>query len=361
MSLPFENSDTALREQVDQTLQTRKAAGLEGMVGGLEAVVVNVEPESLRDAAQEFLSVTGYMFEQAWRSESGRGCQLRQEGSADFLFTCRSGECTPFAPFNPGPKSQHLPQTRLETFIFKCPDLERFVALQREQGRCFLTAEPIRTQNFLFIQTPPSRYTGNSIGFVQWLQEEGQWAWPGSVPLNWRLEKPDYPHLSNVRELDHAATRVRAEERDRAIIEFMEWTNYQFDFAVYVESLNSITNVARLSAEDFSMVFTSGIKPFAGMEDSGPTEKYIHNYNTRVHHLAFHTQNIEQTFQGLQEQGVEFLVELVGGPSEGLHQTFTKPMEHTLLVNEYILRYGDFDGFFTKSNVTKLTAATEAQ
>jgi hypothetical protein len=34
---------------------------------------------------------------------------------------------------------------------------------------------------------------------------------------------------------------------------------------------------------------------------------------------------------------------------------------YALLVNEYIHRYGDFEGFFTKGNVTLLTAATGKQ
>ena len=58
---------------------------------------------------------------------------------------------------------------------------------------------------------------------------------------------------------------------------------------------------------------------------------------------------------------MEFLVELVGSPDEGLKQTFTVQSPHTMLVNEYIHRYGDFDGFFTSSNVEVLTKATEKQ
>jgi hypothetical protein len=55
------------------------------------------------------------------------------------------------------------------------------------------------------------------------------------------------------------------------------------------------------------------------------------------------------------------LIELVGSPAEGLKQTFSQPAEQTLLVNEYIYRYGDFEGFFTRSNVTLLTGATARQ
>ena len=59
--------------------------------------------------------------------------------------------------------------------------------------------------------------------------------------------------------------------------------------------------------------------------------------------------------------GMEFLIELVGSPEEGLHQTFTLPSPNTLLVNEYIPRYDGFDGFFTRSNVETLTRATGRQ
>ena len=77
--------------------------------------------------------------------------------------------------------------------------------------------------------------------------------------------------------------------------------------------------------------------------------------------MAFRTEKIIDTFNNLKEAGLNFLVELVGSREEGLRQTFSTASEHTLLVNEYIQRYDDFDGFFTKSNVTHLTRATEKQ
>jgi hypothetical protein len=157
------------------------------------------------------------------------------------------------------------------------------------------------------------------------------------------------------------ATRVRAEDRDRAIIEFMELTSYDFDFSVYVSVFNSITNVARLAPDEFAMVFTSGIRPFGSMAESGPTEQFIENYGARVHHMAFRTEDIEDTYQALLDHGQDFLIELVGSEEEGLRQTFTEPSSSTMLVNEYIHRYHGFDGFFTRSNITLLTGATEGQ
>ena len=159
------------------------------------------------------------------------------------------------------------------------------------------------------------------------------------------------------------ATRVRARQRDAAIVEFLALTNYHFEFAVYVESLNSITNVARLGAGDYAQVFTSGIAPLeAGCpENAGPTERFIANYGVRPHHMAFAAQGIEAVVSGLAADGLQFLSELVGSREEGLKQIFSVMSARTLLVHEYIERYDGFDGFFTKSNVTRLTQATEKQ
>ena len=77
--------------------------------------------------------------------------------------------------------------------------------------------------------------------------------------------------------------------------------------------------------------------------------------------MAFRTEEIEQTVSALKEEGLNFLLDLAGSVEEGLKQIFSSPSEHTLLVNEYIHRYGDFDGFFTRSNVTLLTGATAKQ
>jgi hypothetical protein len=138
-------------------------------------------------------------------------------------------------------------------------------------------------------------------------------------------------------------------------------TNYNYDFAIYVKTFNSITSVARLSKKDFAMVFTSGITAYKNLKTSGPTEKFIHNYGPRVHHIAFETKNIENVFTQLKKDRMKFLIELVGTEKQGLKQTFTIPSKNSFLINEYIHRYGDFDGFFTKNNVTLLTAATEKQ
>lgn len=354
----FRNSDDFLKKETAKVLTERKEAGLQGLVGGLACVIINTEPENQKAAIAELLQYTGLQFEGAIEDVEYVTGILKRKGSADFLIRSRK-KGNPFTEFNTFPKSEHVPNTRLETFVFYTKDIEKYVSIQKSRGVKFLS-DIVHTDNYSFVQTIPSKYTGNSLGLIQW-KIKGDYSTAESEVLNWQMEKPDSAYLKNIKELDHTAARVKAQHRDAAIIEFMELTNYNFDFAIYVKVFNSITNVARLSQSDFAMVFTSGISPYISDAESGPTEKFIHNYGTRVHHMAFHTEKIEDTFAALKEDGMDFLIELVGSPREGLKQTFTVASENTLLVNEYIHRYGDFDGFFTRSNVTLLTGATGRQ
>jgi 4-hydroxyphenylpyruvate dioxygenase-like putative hemolysin len=356
----FENNDVYLRKEVKVVLQERQKVGLDGLVSGLNNIVINTEPDRQKDTVEEFLRFTGLNVAEAFEDSDFRTVVLKRQGSADFLLRSRKKE-NPFLELNRFPKSVHIQNTRLEAFVFETTDIERYVSIQKQRGIEFLTDDIINTDNFSFIQTVPSVYTGNSIGIIQWHQSKGKYVLSDSTPLDWQFQKMDGSAARNVKELDHAATRVRAEDRDAAVIEFMNQTNYNFDFAIYVKVFNSITNVARFSSKDFAMVFTSGISPYVNDEKSGPTEKFVHNYGPRVHHVAFRTEEIEETVSALKNSGMNFLLDLVGSPGEGLKQIFSCPSENTLLVNEYIHRYGDFDGFFTKSNVTLLTGATTKQ
>lgn len=357
----FENSDDYLKKEVPRILEERKNHGLEGLVGGLECVLINTEPGGLLAAAQELMNVTGLEFSQAFEGAQFKTIVLKSSGSADFLVRSRKQVGNPFADFNTYPKSGHLPNTRLETFVFGVNDIAIYHSIQKARGTQFLTNDVVDYGGYSFIQTAPSDFTGNSLGFIQWQTQPGDYTGTDSNVFDVNLKKPALDFLQNIKELDHAATRVEALSRDAAIIEFMDLTNYNFDFSIYVKLFNSITNVARLSADDYAMVFTSGIASYVSDEISGPTEKFVHNYGPRVHHIAFRTERIESTFSGLKEHGMGFLIDLVGSPDEGLRQTFSTASEHTLLVNEYIERYGNFEGFFTRSNVTLLTGSTDQQ
>ena len=357
----FKNSDEVLKKAVPMVNENRKEWELEGLVGDLQAVIINTEEENFAPAVQELLDRTGLKLHSSFDNDLQKTAVLKVPDSADFLITHRKTGRSPHADFNIAPKTKHLPNTRLETFVFECNDIEKYFNIQRDRGVSFQQEGPVHFDNYSFIQTIPSCFTGNSIGVIQWHQRKGEYVSSNDAELPLDVSKKDRPYLDNIKHLDHAATRLECHNRDAAIIEFMELTNYHFDFAIYVKHFNSITNVARLSKDAYAQVFTTGIEPFRNIDNSGPTEKYVHNYGPRVHHAAFHTEHIEDTYEGLLDDGQRFLVELVGSPGEGLKQTFTRGSANTFLVNEYIHRYGDFDGFFTKSNVTDLTKATDLQ
>jgi len=354
------NSEDQLLRRAEDTIEERKHIGLEGLVSDLECVIINTEPEHQQRAIRDIITFTGLKCTACFEDRRYRTCVLSVPGSADILVRSRVNNDNPFAAVNAFPKAKTLPNTRLETLVFRTSDIQEYVSIQKSRRVAFLSPEVALTDNFSFAQTTPSLYTGNSVGVIQWHGLRGNYASPDSRPLDWTFDKPTRAYLSNIRHLDHMATRVRSQDRDGAIIEFMSLTNYNFSFAIYVKSLNSITNVTRLPGATYAMVFTCGIGPYIDDERSGPTEKFTHYYGPRVHHMAFHTEDIENTVDGLKADGLAFLSELIGSPEEGLRQIFTQPSNHTMLINEYIHRYGDFDGFFTKSNVTLLTKATAA-
>jgi len=359
----FLNDDELLKIEAKKTKEIRIKLGLHGIVGDLQFVLINTELHTQEDVLKEFLTYTGHDLYSAMENEYEKIFVLKNTStsSADVLIKARKKGENPYLDFNIHPKTKHLPNTRLEAFVFKCSNVKKYYEIQKSRGVSFLTENIIETDNYYYIQTIPSSFTGFSYGLIEWKSIVVNYLDKGFTSLSLDFKKPSDNYVNNIKALDHAATRILAKDRDAAILELMELTNYNFDFAIYVKSMNSITSVARVTDGHFAMVFTSGIKPYVSDEKSGPTEKFVHYYGSRVHHLAFHTEHIEYTFEMLKENGMDFLIELIGSPEQGLKQTFSYPSKNTFLVNEYIYRYNGFDGFFTKENVADLTGATSKQ
>ncbi|MDG6218261.1 MAG: hypothetical protein QCI00_02340, partial [Candidatus Thermoplasmatota archaeon] len=254
----FKNSDTFLKKEVSRSIQERKDHGLEGLVNGLDSVIINTEPHLQVSAATDLIRSTGLTFLEAFEDEQFKTIVLTHPDSASFLIRSRKQdfqhEKNPYFKFNTHPKSKHMPNTRLETFVFTTKDIKKYVQIQKYHGVNFLTDDILQGKNYSFIQTMPSQYTGNSIGLIKWHTNKKSYKTLFARSIHIPLEKPQRSYLNNIKQLDHAATRVRSTDRDAAIIEFMKLTNYYFDFAIYVKLFNSITNVARLSADDFAMV-----------------------------------------------------------------------------------------------------------
>jgi hypothetical protein len=96
-----------------------------------------------------------------------------------------------------------------------------------------------------------------------------------------------------------------------------------------------------------------------------PTEAFVRNYGPRLHHIAVavadgHTgekANIDYVVDSLRHCGQDFLLDVIGSEEEGLKQIFSSASEYSSLIVEYVQRFGDFQGFFTKDNVSRLTHA----
>ena len=193
--LEFENGlanlqsvDIELMREAAHVIEEHKRLGLDGLVGGLQAVIINTEPELHNSAVEELIRYSGLQFQEAFSDSLYKTCVLRVPGSpefrsADFLIRSRRKGPNPFQEMNLAPRSQYLPNTRLETFVFETSDLNRYVSLQEESGVKFLS-DIQDCHNYYFIQTEPSPWTGNSLGFIQWKGEKGVYSSPDSQPLD---------------------------------------------------------------------------------------------------------------------------------------------------------------------------------
>ena len=115
-------------------------------------------------------------------------------------------------------------------------------------------------------------------------------------------------------------------------------------------------------------VFTANNTPYFVNHLVGlpsPTETFVRNYGPRLHHIAMAVrdgerdgkENIDMVVSQIASQGKDFLLDVIGSKEEGLKQIFSSASEHSSLIIEYVQRFGDFQGFFTKDNVAELTHA----
>ncbi len=154
--------------------------------------------------------------------------------------------------------------------------------------------------------------------------------------------------------LDHIAYRVKRGERMRFIDELSNVVPYQEFKNFKVLNANAITTCIKLHSTFPVIVISEGIT------DDSIVEKYCQKFGSRIHHLAYLVKDIRRVVEVQKQKGVQFTTEkIIGSEEEGILQIFTTPTETTNHIFEYIQRFGDFDGFFTPSNISKLMKSTE--
>jgi hypothetical protein len=173
--------------------------------------------------------------------------------------------------------------------------------------------------------------------------------------------------------IDHLATRVYSQNREVALLEWLSLSSYYYWGSYDIQNQNSSTNVTKsthYSSEMFSpaKVFTANNTPYFvnHLEKlPSPTETFVRNYGPRLHHIALavcdgdrhEMENIDFVVKQIASQGRDFLLDVIGSKDDGLKQIFSSASEHSSLIIEYVQRFGDFNGFFTKHNVAELTRA----
>jgi len=268
--------------------------------------------------------------------------------------------------------------------IFRVTNAHAVVDLQKSRDVRFFKQDQIRRLelpgNMAVVK--PSPYTHNIVGY---------WERPESdirvYALGWSSIRDDINRAyqeskeTQVRlgldkmllPIDHLATRVYSQNREAAILEYLTLTSYYYWGSYDISEQNSSTNVTKSvhhanELESPAKVFTAANHPYFVnhlLKLPSPTEQFVRNFGPRLHHLAVavadgeveNKPNIDYVVDSLRHCGQDFLLDVIGSKEEGLKQIFSSASEYSSLIVEYVQRFGDFQGFFTKDNVAELTHA----
>ncbi|PKL58631.1 MAG: hypothetical protein CVV34_01480, partial [Methanomicrobiales archaeon HGW-Methanomicrobiales-5] len=126
--------ENILIENAAQALDERRDAGLEGLVGGLDSVIIAAEIDQLVPAVYELLRYTGLACTEAFFDADSQSYVLSVPGSASVIVRSQDSAQNPFAGANKGRLTGPLPNTRLESFVFTTPDIQEYVTIQKERG-----------------------------------------------------------------------------------------------------------------------------------------------------------------------------------------------------------------------------------
>jgi hypothetical protein len=217
------------------------------------------------------------------------------------------------------------------------------------------------------MERPPEQLRTYALG-VSTIRNDVQEVYLAAKAMQKELEIKDL-----IMPIDHLATRIYSQNREVAILEWLSLSSYYYWGSYDIHDQNSSTNVTKnvhFDKESHSpaKVFTANNTPyFVNHLDKlpSPTETFVRNYGPRLHHIAlavadgesYGMENIEYVVKQIASQGRDFLLDVIGSRNDGLKQIFSSASEHSSLIIEYVQRFGDFNGFFTRQNVAELTRA----
>lgn len=375
-------------EYLQQLLEDRDRIGLTDMIRQIDALMINVEPGCSVSYVGELALMTPYHYLVTLESETHWTHILRIDlHSPDILVReVRDGDYHGiFRSLNEVyPVGAHKPNSRYMGEIFRVTNQHDVVELQKAREIRFFNQDQIRKLelpgNINLVK--PSPYTHNIVGYWERPESDIRVYALGNSVIRDDVNRA-YQEAKEVQQelnldqlilpIDHLATRVYSQNREVAILEYLTLSSYYYWGSYDIENQNSSTNVTKsvhYSDERMSpaKVFTAANNPYFVNHLVGlpsPTENFVRNYGPRLHHLALIVadgetagkSNIDYVVEAIRAKGKDFLLDVIGSKEEGLKQIFSSASEHSSLIIEYVQRFGDFSGFFTKKNVACLTEA----
>ncbi|MFI3216310.1 MAG: hypothetical protein QX192_05870 [Methylococcales bacterium] len=378
-----QNSDF-FEEYLQRLLTHRDASGLTDMIGGIEALMIGVEPGNSVEYITELVLMTPYQYLVTLDSEKHLTHVLRIDmNSPDILLReVKHAEHNDiFRSLNDlYPVGAKRPHSRYLGEILLTTNRHEVVALQQVREFRFFSIGQLADLNLpLKVSiSKSSPYTQNGVGYMERPENAIRFYQHGNcVILHSAQAANDRGNEMQTRlgiwdllcPIDHLATRVYSQNRQSAILEYLALSSYYFWGSYDIADQNSSTNVTkntRLDPESKSpaKVFTANNHPYCVNhldKMPSPTETFVRNYGPRMHHIAVEVkdgnQHIDVVVDAITAQGKGFLLNTVGSREEGLKQIFSSASDFSSLIIEYVQRFDDFDGFFTKENVASLTYA----
>jgi len=385
------NSDF-FNEYLVKLLEERDRSGLTDNIHEIDAMMITVDPgHSIRYIA-ELALMPPYHYLVTLESESHWTHILRIDmNSPDFLVREVKDPNTRgiFRSLNEVyPIGQHKPNSRYMGEILRVSDLHDVVQCQQDREFRFFSQDEVRK-----LELPgnlaigkPSPYTHNIVAYMERPKDQIRTYALGISSIRDDVQEAYLAAKEKQAELgidklilpiDHLATRVYSQNREVAILEYLSLSSYYYWGSYDITDQNSSTNVTKSVHHSDEMrspakVFTANNTPYFvnHLEKlPSPTETFVRNYGPRLHHLAIAVSdetlpqdqhgmdNIDFVVSQIASQGRNFLLDVIGSKEDGLKQIFSSASEHSSLIIEYVQRFGDFQGFFTKDNVAELTRA----
>jgi len=375
-------------EYRQRILEERDRLGLTEMVHEIDALMITVDPDHSIEYIAELCLMTPYHYLVTLESESHWTHILRIDLESPDLIVREVKDSSfrgIFRSLNEiYPVGSQKPNSRYMGEILRVTNKHEVEQIQQSREFRFFNQDDIRKLelpgNVAF--SKPSPYTHNIVGYLErgiadirvyalgmsMIRDDVQSAYEEAKTLQEKLRIDDL-----ILPVDHLATRIYSQNREVAILEYLSLSSYHFWGAYNIKDQNSSTNVTKSvhavpESKSPAKVFTANNTPYFvnHLEKlPSPTETFVRNYGPRLHHMALAVkdgerdgiENIDFVVNSIAEQGKGFLLDVIGSKEQGLKQIFSNASEHSSLIIEYVQRYGDFDGFFTKENVAALTEA----